>query len=217
MGHLQIWLLAGLATMGMMTLLWLLSLLLRNSSIVDIFWGAGFILAAWMYYVLTPDGFAGRKLLVCWLVTIWGLRLSLYILWRNWGKPEDYRYAAWRRESGPRWWWVSFFKVFLLQGALLWFISAPLLAAQISPAPANFIWLDGLATLVWGLGFFFEAVGDWQLARLKLTRQIAAGSSPAGCGVTPVTPTILAMLPNGGAITCWPWLPGAGGPFLAHF
>jgi steroid 5-alpha reductase family enzyme len=167
MGHLQIWLLAGLATMGMMTLLWLLSLLLRNSSIVDIFWGAGFILAAWMYYVLTPDGFAGRKLLVCLLVTIWGLRLSLYILWRNWGKPEDYRYAAWRRESGPRWWWVSLFKVFLLQGALLWFISAPLLAAQISPAPANFIWLDGLATLVWGLGFFFEAVGDWQLARFK--------------------------------------------------
>jgi steroid 5-alpha reductase family enzyme len=168
MGFLQIWLFAGLAVLGTMTLLWLLSLWLRNSSIVDIYWGAGFVLAAWLYYGLTPEGFVGRKLLTCLLVTLWGLRLALHILRRNWGKPEDYRYAAWRRDNGPRWWWISFFQVFLLQGVLLWFISAPLLAAQISPAPARLIWLDALAILVWGVGFFFEAVGDWQLARFKV-------------------------------------------------
>jgi steroid 5-alpha reductase family enzyme len=167
MGFLQIWLVAGLVVMGMMTALWLLSLWLRNSSIVDIFWGAGFVVVAWLYAALTPEGYAGRKLLACLLVTFWGLRLALYILQRNWGKPEDYRYAAWRRDNGLRWWWISFFQVFLLQGFLMWLISAPLLAAQLRPAPAELTWLDGLAVLVWGIGFLFEAVGDWQLARFK--------------------------------------------------
>ncbi len=117
-----------------MILLWLLSLALRNSSIVDIFWGTGFVIVAWAAFLFTPDGFLPRKLLLAALVTIWGLRLSIHILRRNWGKPEDFRYAAWRQESGRSWWWYSFFKVFLLQGVLLWIISTPLVAAQFSPA-----------------------------------------------------------------------------------
>ena len=48
-----------------MTLLWLLSLALKNSSIVDIFWGTGFVITAWAAFLLTPDGFLGRKLLLC--------------------------------------------------------------------------------------------------------------------------------------------------------
>jgi steroid 5-alpha reductase family enzyme len=160
-------LLTGWAILGMMTLLWLVSLMLRNASIVDIFWGAGFVVSAWLYFALTPAGYPGRKLLICGLVTLWGLRLSVYILWRNWGKPEDYRYAGWRRDAGGRWWWQSYFQVFLLQGLLMWLISTPLLAAQISPAPPYLTWIDGLAVLIWVVGFTFEALGDWQLTRFK--------------------------------------------------
>jgi steroid 5-alpha reductase family enzyme len=101
------------------------------------------------------------------IVTLWGLRLSLYILWRNWGKPEDFRYAKWRAESGGRWWWKSFFQVFLLQGLLLWIVSAPLLAAQLGPDAKSLTWLDGIALGVWLIGFFFESVGDFQLARFR--------------------------------------------------
>jgi steroid 5-alpha reductase family enzyme len=167
MGFVQIWLIAGLTILVMMITLWLTSLRLRNASIVDIFWGVGFVLAAWVYFALTPQGALTRRLLLCALVTLWGARLSLYILWRNWGKPEDYRYAAWRRTAGARWWWLSFFQVFLLQGALQWLISSPLLAAQISPVPSRLTWLDGLGLVVWGIGFFFEAIGDLQLARFR--------------------------------------------------
>jgi steroid 5-alpha reductase family enzyme len=167
----SVYLTAGLCVLGMMTALWLLSLALRNASIVDIFWGAGFVLTNWIYYALSPDGFAARKLLISILVTAWGLRLSLYILRRNWGKAEDFRYRAWREEEGARWWWFSFFKVFLLQGVLMWLISIPLLAAQFSPAPATLTWLDFLAALIWAVGFYFEAVGDWQLARFKADPQ----------------------------------------------
>jgi steroid 5-alpha reductase family enzyme len=148
----------------LMTLWWLISLALRNSSIVDIFWGAGFVVATWASFILTPAGCVERKLLLCLLASIWGLRLSLHILRRNWGKPEDFRYQKWRAESGRRWWWYSYFKVFLLQGLLMWLISAPLLAAQISATPDRLTAFDFLAVIVWIIGFFFEAVGDWQLA-----------------------------------------------------
>jgi steroid 5-alpha reductase family enzyme len=100
-------------------------------------------------------------------VAIWGLRLSLHILRRNWGQDEDYRYREWRERAGARFRWTSFFQVFLLQGVLLWLISAPLLAAQSYDSPDNFTAVDILGALVWGVGFYFEAVGDWQLARFK--------------------------------------------------
>lgn len=167
MDFLGIWLMAGGVVLGLMILLWLLSLALRNASIVDIFWGTGFVIVAWAAFLFTPDGFLPRKLLLAALVTIWGLRLSIHILRRNWGKPEDFRYAAWRQESGRRWWWFSFFKVFLLQGVLLWIISTPLVAAPFSPAPARLGLLDVLGVLVWAFGFYFEAAGDAQLERFK--------------------------------------------------
>lgn len=158
---------ALLIILGLMTFLWLVSLALRNSSIVDIFWGTGFVIANWIFFFLAPQGAIARKALIGVLVTLWGLRLSLYILWRNWGKPEDFRYQKWRRESGRIWWWKSWFQVFLLQGVLLWIISAPLLAAQLGAEPASLTVLDYLGAAVWLKGFFFETAGDLQLARFK--------------------------------------------------
>jgi steroid 5-alpha reductase family enzyme len=156
-----------LVILGCMTVLWLISLCLKNSSIVDIFWGTGFVVANGVYFALTPDGFLPRKLLIGILVTVWGLRLSIHILTRNWGKGEDFRYRKWREENGPRWWWWSFFQVFLLQGVLLWIVSAPLLAANFSALPDRLTVIDAIAVLFWAIGFFFESSGDAQLARFK--------------------------------------------------
>jgi steroid 5-alpha reductase family enzyme len=167
MSFLTIYGTVALVILGLMTTLWIISLILKDSSIVDIFWGAGFVVTNWACFALTPDGFAGRKWLIGVLVTVWGLRLSLYILWRNWGKGEDFRYQKWREEAGDKWWWQSLFKVYLLQGFLMWIISAPLLAAQASPTPARLTALDLIGIPIWIIGFFFEAVGDWQLARFK--------------------------------------------------
>ncbi len=152
---------------GLMVLLWLVSLWLKNSSIVDIFWGTGFVIFAWVAFILTPGGFIARKILLCALVTIWGLRLSLHVLKRNWGKGEDFRYQTWRNEAGSSWWWKSLFKVFILQGILLLIVAVPLLAAQIKPLPDHLTWLDLLTIPVWLVGFSFETLGDWQLMRFK--------------------------------------------------
>ena len=127
----------GLAViLGLMTLLWLVSLWLKNSSIVDIFWGTGFVIANWIYYALTPEGYMVRKLLIGILVTLWGLRLSIYILYRNWGKQEDFRYQKWRGEAGSKWWWQSFFRVFLLQGILI--------VGDLSPAACCAAWTPAI-------------------------------------------------------------------------
>lgn len=146
--------------------LWLLSLLVRDASIVDIFWGPGFVITGWYYFFVT-DGDPLRKGIMVLLVTIWGLRLGIYLAHRNLGKGEDFRYARWRRNNGQKWWWLSFFRVFLLQGIVMWLVSAPLLAAQIATQPAAPILTDILGIVVWLVGFIFEAGGDWQLMRFK--------------------------------------------------
>ena len=149
-----------------MAIVWVASVFLRNASIVDPFWGLAFVISAWFYFAQTPDGFAARRILVVTLVSIWGLRLCFFLLWRNWGKGEDYRYRAFRSRYGPeRYWWVSFFQTFMLQGALAWLISSPLLGAQISGSRLNL--LDYLGVAVWLTGLFFEAGSDFQLARFR--------------------------------------------------
>lgn len=164
MNFIEIYFLSLGIILGLMTLLWLLSLAIKDSSIVDIFWGTCFAIAGWVYFALA-DGLPARKWLIAILLTVWGLRLSIHIFRRNHGKPEDFRYQNWRNEHGSRWWWWSFFQVFALQGILLWIVSAPILAAQISESPLN--WIDAVGIFVWLIGFIFEAGGDWQLARFK--------------------------------------------------
>lgn len=167
MNFFHIYLLGAAFIFGFMLILWVVSLILKNSSIVDVFWGLGFVLAGWLFFALTPTGFLPLKLLLMSIVSLWGTRLFLHILIRNWGKPEDFRYQKWRLESGNRWWITSLFKVFLLQGLLMCVISIPLLAAQISSTPAFLTPLDFVAVFIWAVGFFFETTGDAQLVKFR--------------------------------------------------
>jgi len=160
----------GLWILGLMSLLWVISLYLKNSSIVDIFWGTGFIITSWIAFVRTIETVGPRDWLIVFLVTIWGLRLSLYVLWRNAGKGEDFRYAKWRNEAGASWWWKSYFKVFLLQGLIMWVVATPLTAIQVPGANDTLGILDYVGSAIWGLGFFFEAIVDSQLTRFKRIR-----------------------------------------------
>jgi steroid 5-alpha reductase family enzyme len=101
------------------------------------------------------------------LVTLWGLRLGIYLLNRNWGKDEDYRYAAMRRRVGPSYSWKSIYLVFGFQGVLILSVSLPIQAVQGLPSPTPLGPIDALASVLFGIGFFFEAVGDHQLTRFK--------------------------------------------------
>ena len=164
---LDAWLVAGLTVAAFVTVLWVVSLLLRDSSIVDSFWGVGFVAIAASVAAAAQGRLAPRAWLLGGLVAVWGLRLSHYIFWRNKGKGEDYRYRQWREAAGSAWWWRSFFKVFLLQGVIMWLVAAPV-AAVVGGVPQPPLgWIDALGAAIWLVGFAFEAVGDWQLSRFK--------------------------------------------------
>lgn len=147
--------------------LWLLSLALRDSSIVDIFWGPGFVAAGAAYFLSADGGPAPPRVLLLGMLILWGGRLATYIYQRNRGRGEDFRYAHWRREAGAKWWWQSYFKVFLLQGALMWAISSPLAAAFHGGGGAELRPLALLGAAVWAIGLTTEALADDQLRRFK--------------------------------------------------
>src|SRR5208283_5179680 len=162
----------GLAAGAVLALLtWLLSLRLRNVSIIDSLWSLMFLLQAWIYALGAahgaPAGARARLTLV--LVTLWALRLFLYITWRNWGHGEDRRYQAIRARNEPHFALKSLYLVFLLQAVLAWIISLPLLGAM--RPPGALAALDYAGAALWLLGFVFEAGGDWQLARFKARPQ----------------------------------------------
>ncbi len=145
---------------------WFASLWRTDASLVDRYWGAGFALVAAVTLGLAYAG-GWRATLLAAMAVCWGLRLSIYLTWRNWGRGEDYRYQAMRRHYGPKFAWVSLFTVFLFQGALTWFISLPLQTGIAAGGPAEFTVLDAAGIAFWTLGLAFESIGDWQLARFK--------------------------------------------------
>lgn len=146
--------------------LWALSVRLRDVSIVDPFWGTGFAIVAGVSLGLNQPP-SDRGMLIGLLTITWGVRLSVYLLWRNWGHGEDRRYQAMRAYQGSRFWWLSLFTVFWLQAAILWFVSLPVQAVAVARDAPPLGWLDAFGGGLFLLGLGFEAVGDWQLARFK--------------------------------------------------
>jgi len=167
---------AWLALVAAFTALWLVSLPLKNASLVDMWWGPAFLLA-WGVYASRQPSLSPRALVVGGLVAAWALRLAWHIGRRNVGHGEDPRYVTWRVQYGASWWWFSWVKVFLLQATVAWIVSWPLGAAVAGaasfPGPLDLV---GLVLAIGGLTI--EATADAQLRRFK-----AAAPSGAVCDV----------------------------------
>jgi steroid 5-alpha reductase family enzyme len=139
------------------------SLITKRNDIADIAWGLGFIATATFLGIQTGNWHT-HAVVVMGLTSLWGIRLAVHIFGRNRKRAEDFRYKQWREEWGK--WWVlrSLFQVWLIQGLFMWLISLSAVtafAAESQPLK----WLNSLGILVWIIGFYFEAVGDWQLAQ----------------------------------------------------
>lgn len=156
-----------IACTALATLAWLFSIYLRNVAIVDGFWSLMILLQAVVYLTCGAgiEAASPRAIWVLVLVTVWALRLSIYIIWRNHGQGEDRRYQAIRARNEPHFAFKSLYLVFLLQAAIAWIISLPLLGAVLGAQPLRPLDYAGVA--LWVFGFLFEAGGDWQLARFK--------------------------------------------------
>lgn len=161
----QTFFICALAVWAYMTAVFILALILKDNSLVDVAWGPEFVLVAVISLIRNPL-FAPRQSLVIALVVIWGMRLAVHILIRRKGHGEDFRYAKWRRDWGRAFVVRSYVQIFLLQGVFLMIIVSPIILVNASPATRLGAW-DGLGILVWVTGFVFEVVGDAQLELFK--------------------------------------------------
>ena len=164
MGYGEIMLTVAIVIAAVMIITWVVSLVLRDASVVDPVWPLAFIAVA-ITALIAGGGDEGRRILIACVVAIWGARLSIHLLVRNAGKEEDFRYAAMRAKRGHRFWLTSLVTVFLLQGLLVWVVSLPVQLSAIPDRPLG--WLAIIGAIVWVLGVVFEAIGDAQLTRFK--------------------------------------------------
>lgn len=164
MFELQIY--AGGLAVGLMLAIaaWLVSIARCDVSMVDSLWPLFFLGLTVTYLSLSP-ALAERAYLLLFLVTVWAVRLSVFVTLRNWGEPEDRRYRAMRADNEPGFWHKSLYMVFGLQAILAWIISLPLLGTVLGATPLG--GLDFAAVALWLIGFGFEAIGDQQLAHFK--------------------------------------------------
>jgi len=165
---LQLYVQAGLISWLMLTGVWLLSLWKRDCGIMDIAYPLAASVPV-MSLLLWRGNWSPHEIMLATLVTLWSLRMSLHIGLRNRGHAEDGRYAAWRRRFDKHWWWWSFFQVFTMQGVTVWLWSLGLImAVHVGAQPLG--WQHGLALLLFGVGYYFQVVGDLQLERFKKQR-----------------------------------------------
>jgi len=174
-----------------LTLLWAISIAVKDASLVDIFWGFGFLLVAAVCLYLVPVK-TSYLILLAAMPIIWGMRLTLYLGKRNLGHGEDKRYVSMRKRAEKKgmsemaWRLRTLFSVYWGQGLLIMIVSAPVWVAMatgkflqagagnynsadpmLTPSdlePTNLGVLAILGALLWLIGFLFEAVGDAQLA-----------------------------------------------------
>lgn len=158
----------ALITVGIYMVIWfIIGSIIRRNDVADIAWGMGFVLLAWVLFYNRPSV---QLSLAVILITIWGVRLSTHILLRNIKKPEDFRYAKWRKDWG-KWSLVrSFFQVYLLQGIFLLLISAPIIVLS-KTGLDNLSLFSIFGVAVWFFGFVFESIGDYQLKDFISTKK----------------------------------------------
>lgn len=155
----------SLLTISLFAILgWLLSLPRKNVTHVDSMWSVFFMIAAFTV-ALHSNEVSLRGQIVLALVSMWALRLCLYLTWRNWGPHEDHRYVQIRANNQPHFWLKSIYIIFGLQAILAWIISISLFGAVSSNTPLNTIDYVGILLILFG--FSWETIGDWQLSRFK--------------------------------------------------
>ncbi|MFW6229423.1 MAG: DUF1295 domain-containing protein [Halanaerobium sp.] len=145
-------------------------MLKNDNSYVDIAWGFGYVVA--VLFTLIRTEIATVDILVALMVTVWGGRLGIHILSRKIGKPEDFRYQQ-MRKNWNNFYIQSFFRIFMLQGFLLYIIVYPSIKI-ISNNVKTMSLLGYIGVLVWLIGFGFEVIADWQLKKFIENRESKA-------------------------------------------
>ncbi len=144
--------------------LFVCSLIFKNNGVADVGYGLGVVVVVAVALYLTNQ--QNSYIVALALLTfVWGFRLAGRIFLKNYGKPEDFRYKAWRNSWGflfiPR----SFLQIYMLQGIILFIIALPVTYTIVFPSALEIPMFFFAGIALWVIGFFFESVADFQLDR----------------------------------------------------
>lgn len=172
----------GLADLAATIVVFLFSVITRNSSMYDPYWSVAPVPIA-LYWLAQPgsNGFANpRHALIFVLLCIWALRLTgnWTIQWRGLAH-EDWRYRDIQRQTGAWYWPVSFLGIHLMPTILV-FLGSLALWPTLSDYNAGVSWLDGVAALVTLGAVLIEGTADIQMSRFRRAPDYAQRSVPPG-------------------------------------
>ncbi len=156
-----------LVTLGYFTVFFIVAQIIKDNSIVDMGWGLGFVFGS-VATLLITDNPTILSYIIVGFIAVWGIRLSARLIKRNWGKPEDFRYAQWRKEWGDKVVIIAFFRVFMIQGIINFVVgsaSYAIIKYNTFSFSQDLWWLVMIGLLIALIGLFFEVVGDEQLRR----------------------------------------------------
>lgn len=154
----------ALCVLAALNLVWLIQLRTRNAGMVDPVWSwsLGF-LGVW--FALFGGAPPQLRILLALLSGLWGLRLGVHLFNRNFGKPEDRRYALFRQQ-----WGLSanrnMFWFFQLQAVLALLLALGFLVVAYRPDTPGVLAI-ALSVLIWLASVIGEALADWQLEKFK--------------------------------------------------
>ena len=157
---------AAVALFLTMNIMFVVGMRSNDNSLIDIAYGPAFVLATLGGWLAGGATIHFRPLLMFCLLCLWAARLGVHIGLRHRGRGEDFRYRNFRQAWGNTFVWRSFLQIYMLQGVVVFLISIPFHLAVAGPGP-GIVRSDVLGVALFAVGFFFEAVGDWQLSRFK--------------------------------------------------
>ena len=147
------------------TLAWVLQLKTRNAGMVDSIWALTLGGLAGLYALL-GDAPAGTRALLAAMGGLWGLRLGWHLWVRNWGKPEDWRYAKFRADWGAAA-DLKMFGFFQFQNLFTLMLSASAFIAVAYRPDAPSVPAVLLAVAIWIASVAGEGVADRQMEAFR--------------------------------------------------
>ena len=154
---------AGVFLLTAFTLAWLIQLKTKNGAIADVIWGLSFPIAAVVYFYLAQE-VGIRQIILLLLVSLWGLRLAIYLFGRTIGAKEDARYTALRELWGKNQ-NLYMLRFFYFQALLALVLSLPFVLIMNNHSKLSLIEITG--GVVWLIGLTGETIADNQLKVFK--------------------------------------------------
>lgn len=159
--------------LSFLTLIFIVALVRRDNSIMDIAYGPSFAIAAWST-VLISGTTEPLPFVVAGCITLWAGRLGTRIFRKNYGRAEDARYATWRKHwyKRGRWYFIlrSYLQIYILQGLIIAIVGVPTILAVAFGSAMN-IWFLLLGAIVFAVGLSYETIADMQLDRFLKRKQ----------------------------------------------